>query len=207
MTKAKYIVIEGNDGTGKSTQVELLAQSLKQNHNIDTFIAHEPAGTPIADAIRTIIKDGSLPREPLTDLLLFTAARHEIWQQAKEAMKQGKWVLSARSFISSIAYQGYGDGIDTTLIQTITEQFIGKTYTVPDYTFILTDIDEDDRKKRIAKRGEPETPDTFEQKNADFQMRVNLAYAEIAKKPGVVKISANQSIVDIQSIIKRHISL
>lgn len=205
MPLGKYIVIEGNDGTGKSTQVELLAAWLK-TQGINSFIAHEPAGTPMADAIRTILKDGSIEREPLTNVLLFTAARHEIWKQARQALAKGEWVLSARNYLSTLAYQGYGDNISLELIQNITRQFIGEDYVSPDYTFILTGIDEADRNARISKRGELETPDTFEQRNNEFQHRVNNAYLTIANEPGHIQIDANQSIDAIQAIIKTHIT-
>ena len=105
MERGKYIVIEGHDGTGKSTQAERIRDRL-QKEGIDSVEFHEPAGVPIADAIRTVIKDGSLERDGETNLLLFTAARHEIWKHAEKELALGKWVVSARNYYSSLAYQG-----------------------------------------------------------------------------------------------------
>lgn len=202
MPRGKYIVIEGNDGTGKSTQVELLAKWLEDEKGIQSFIAHEPAGTPIADAIRTIIKNGSLSREPLTDVLLFTAARHEIWQQARKELEKGNWVLSARNYLSTEAYQGYGDGVDLDLIQSITKKFVGEDYYKPDQTIILALTDEAERKNRIARRGELDSPDTYEMRGSDFQARVNDAYLKIAKNRKILPIDATLSIDKVQSIIR-----
>lgn len=87
----KYIVIEGSDGTGKSTQIERLAARL-QRQGIKTVTFHEPDGVAIASQIRTIIKNGTLTRSALTNLLLFTACRHENWQQVGQAaLQQGTW--------------------------------------------------------------------------------------------------------------------
>ncbi len=205
--RGKYIVIEGSDGTGKSTQVDLLAEWLKAEHNINAFIAHEPAGTPTADALRDIIKNGNLARDPLTDVLMFTAARREIWLRAQKKLKIGEWVLSARNYLSTEAYQGYGDGVDLALIRATTEQFIGNDYLTPDYMFILTLDDETERAKRIATRGELETPDTFEMRGQSFQSRANQAYKQIATDHGIEPINASASREDIQRTIRQPLGL
>lgn len=194
MTQGKYIVIEGNDGTGKSTQIELLAKWLREEKSIDSFIAHEPAGTPMADALRTIIKDGTLTRTPETNLLLFTAARHEIWQQAQQALAAGRWVLSARNYISTLAYQGGGEGLSTTLIEATTREFTDDRYINPDLTIVLTLADETIRTERISRRGEMQHKDTFESQSDTYQQRVNQAYLDIAAQKNYQTIDAAQTI-------------
>ena len=207
MEQGKYIVIEGNDGTGKSTQVKQLAGYLESTHGIESFIAEEPAGTPIADEIRSLIKNGDLERSPETNLLLFTAARREIWQRASRELQLGRWVLSARNYISTLAYQGAGEGIDETLITDITRQFVGDDYMSPDHAIILTLGDSSTRTARIDNRGALEKPDTFESKPSDFQDRVNSAYIEIATKNNYPLIDASQSVDDIQQEIRDIIGL
>lgn len=204
--RGKYVVIEGNDGTGKSTQVELLAEWLKEEKNIDSFIAHEPAGTPMADAIRTVIKDGSLPRDAFTDVLLFTAARHEIWARARQELALGRWVLSARNYLSTEAYQGHGDGVELDMIRDMTRQYVGEDYFNPDHTFILALTDEAERKQRITGRGELETPDTFEMRDQAFQDKVNAAYLQIANDHDITPIDAAQSIDIIQQHIRSNLT-
>lgn len=186
----KYVVIEGHDGTGKSTQVGLIRQKLLEC-NIDSVEFHEPAGTPTADAIRTIIKNGSLERNPMTNLLLFSASRHELWNKlAIPALKMGKWVVASRNYYSSLAYQGYGEGLDLDLIETITRQSTDDRYMNPDIAVVLDLDNEEERLRRIGERDELENPDTFESKDDLFQEIVRKAYIKIAKSKKIPLISA-----------------
>lgn len=189
----KYIVIEGNDGTGKSTQVGIIRQKLKER-GIESIEFHEPEGTPIAGAIRTIIKNGDLERDGTTNLLLFSAARHDIWfNYALPAMKQGTWVVASRNYYSTIAYQGYGEGLSPELISTTTRIATDDQYLRPDVAVILS-LEDTERQKRIRQRGALENPDTFESKGGDFQERVNRGYLEIAKDHAIPIIPANGSV-------------
>lgn len=207
MSRGKYIVIEGHDGTGKSTQVRMLREYLSK-HGIDSIEFHEPEGTPIANEIRTIIKNGSLNRSAITNLLLFTAARHEIWHnRAKTALANDTWVISARNYFSTLAYQGYGEGVDIELITSTTEKFTDEQYMQPDLAVILSLESDDERKKRIGNRGELENPDTFESRDDDFQSRVRDGYLTVAKEHNLPIISATQSpeevLADIVTLIKQ----
>jgi len=191
MPRGKYVVIEGHDGTGKSTQVSLLRETLKAK-GIESVEFHEPGGTPIADEIRAVIKNGSLSRDSTTNLLLFTAARHEIWKRAEEQLLAGVWIIAARNYFSTLAYQGYGEGLDIDLITSTTRQFTNQAYMQPDLAVILSLDDETERGKRIAKRGELKHPDTFESKGEEFQQKVKDGYITIAKDHGLPIISALQ---------------
>lgn len=208
MPRGKYVVIEGHDGTGKSTQVELLRAKLKEQ-GIDSVEMHEPGGIAFADRLREVIKDGSLERSPITNLLLFTAARRELWQQlALPALEKGDWVIAARSWYSTLAYQGYGEGVDRTLIADVTRQFVGEEYLTPDYAFILTlDGNDAERHRRLSERGTNERLDTFESKSSDFQDKVNIAYAEIAKTHKATVIAAHDTPDEICNNISEKITL
>jgi dTMP kinase len=211
MKVGKYVVIEGHDGTGKSTQVGLIRQKLKKCQ-IDSIEFHEPAGSPMADEIRNVIKNGSLKRDAMTNLLLFSAARHEIWQKkAVNALNKGKWVIASRNYYSTLAYQGYGENLDLDIIENITRQSTGNRYMNPDIAIILDMDDETERVKRINIRGQPENPDTFESKDNTFQSKVRQAYLKIAKSRNIPIISANQSIEkmtdEIWGIIKPYIKM
>ena len=187
----KYIVIEGHDGTGKSTQVSLLRAKL-DSIGIDSIEFHEPAGSPIADEIRNILKNGSLKRDAMTDLLLFSAARHDIWNtRALPALILGKWVIASRNYYSTLAYQGYGGGLDIITIKNVTKYATGKQYMNPDASIILDINDENERTRRIGFRGELEKPDTFESRGGDYQSRVRLGYGTISQDYNIPIISAD----------------
>ena len=202
MKKGKYIVIEGNDGTGKTTQVELLAEHFRKNGQA-VQIVEEPGSdnltnsTPVANELRKAIKNGSLERSPEINVLLFSAARRELWQKKiAPALNKGKIVLSARNYFSTLAYQGQGEGIDSAEILRLTKLFTHERYMNPDVLIVLV-TSHDTRKKRIAKRGALLNPDTFESRNDTFQNTVNNAYAELATKYNLPTINAGQSIEEI----------
>ena len=202
MKKGKYIVIEGNDGTGKTTQVELLAEHFRKNGQA-VQIVEEPGSdnptnsTPVANELRKAIKNGSLERSPEINVLLFSAARRELWQKKiAPALNKGKIVLSARNYFSTLAYQGQGEGVDSTEILRLTKLFTHERYMNPDILIVLV-ANHNPRKKRIAKRGALLNPDTFESRSDTFQNTVNNAYAELATKYNLPTINAGQSIEEI----------
>ena len=201
MPRGKYIVIEGNDGTGKSTQVELLAEYLNKK-GIETFVIHEPDGPGISAEIRKVIKNGELERTPETNLLLFTASRHEIWRQAREKLEQGVWVLSARNYLSTIVFQGYGEGLDIDLIKETTLRFTDAGYVTPDHTIILT-LTKEERENRIAQRGELQNKDTFESRGSEFQAKLDTGYIQLAEQIEVPTVDAMQSIEAVQLELRR----
>ncbi len=190
-----YIVIEGNDGTGKSTQVELLTRTL-QEHGHEAIMIEEPGSedieksTPIANYLRSIIKDGQLQRDPEINLALFSAARRELWQnRISSALGRGSIVLAARNYFSTLAYQGRGEGLDEQHILEVTRLFTDPRYISPDLLLILTLEDETERVSRIGKRGLLDRPDTFEARGSDFQTRVNQAYVDLAREHNLPTIS------------------
>lgn len=201
MIVGKYVVIEGHDGTGKSTQVGAIRERLKKA-GFDSVEFHEPDGTPIADNIRTLIKNGDLERDGMTNLLLFSAARHDIWvKKALPALQDGKWVIASRNYYSTLAYQGYGEGIAIDVIKQITRTSTDNSYMQPNLSIILTLDDESERAKRIAARGELENPDTFESKADDFQNRVKQGYVQIAKDSHIPIVSAHGTVEEVTNRI------
>src|SRR5690606_11683039 len=105
----------------------------------------------------------------LTNVLLFSASRRENWiQQGKVALERGTWIISARDYTSTLAYQGYGEGLDLELIEHITLLATDEQYVTPDHCIILDINDEAERARRIAQRGTLENPDTFESRGDDF---------------------------------------
>jgi len=195
-----YIVIEGQDGTGKSTQVNLLSEYFK-NLGKEVVILEEPDGDlPQAHDLHDMILSRGYNLEPLTNVLLFTAARVELWKKiAEPGLKRDGVVISARNYWSTLAYQGYGEGVSRSKIIRITKDLLPEKYFKPDYGFILV-VSDCVRLERQKNRGK--ATETFEAKPNDFQQRVNAAYPKIAKDFSLHIVDASGTIEEIFNIIK-----
>lgn len=200
-----YIVIEGQDGTGKSTQVRLLKEHFeKQGKKV--VIMDEPDGDlPQAHDLHDLIlvKGKEYKLEPMTNVLLFTAARSELWRkQIEPTLKSGGVVISARNWWSTLAYQGYGEGVSKSKIIKLTHEALPEKYVKPDFGFILT-VSDKVRETRQKDRGKAK--ETFEAKSDDFQQRVNHAYPKIAKDFNVKTIDASGTIEEVFELIKKEL--
>lgn len=204
MPRGKYIVIEGPNGTGKTTQADLLIDYLKTK-GITAHHIKEPGGSPVGEAIRSVLLNDKLGRTPMTNALLFTANRHELWHAVMQpALERGEWIIGVRNYWSSLAFQGYGEGMDVEIIRAITDTFTHPQYMHPDVGIILNFQDEAERTRRIKKRASEE-PDRFELEANDFQNRVNKGYRIVAKEFDAVEIDAGRSITEVQSDIQAKI--
>ncbi|MBR0461005.1 dTMP kinase [Candidatus Saccharibacteria bacterium] len=198
-----YIVIEGQDGTGKSTQAELLTTYFKKQGK-EVVMLEEPDGDlPQAHDLHDMILARGYQLEPITNVLLFTAARVELWRKiAEPVLKRGGIVISARNYWSTLAYQGYGEGVSRNKIIRITKDLLPEKYFKPDYGFILV-VPDEVRLKRQSGRGK--NTETFEAKPDAFQQKVNAAYPRIAKDFGLTVIDASGTIEEIFAEIKQHL--
>ncbi len=150
MQKGKFITFEGLDGSGKSTQLDLTKNWLKDN-GFSILISREPGGTKIGSEIRNILLN---PRHknlnPESELLLYLADRvQNLSESILPAKSEGKIVLCDRSHDSTVAYQGYGRGIDLDVFESIYSQYV-KPYK-PDFT-ILLNISPESVFKRLKER-------------------------------------------------------
>lgn len=202
----KYIVIEGNDGTGKSTQVAKLAEYFRA-HGQTVCVVEEPGSddpeksTPIANELRNVIKNGDLARSAAVNVALFSAARRELWREKiRPALQRGEIVLSARNYISTLVYQGRGEGYDESEILRLTKLFTDERYLRPDIMIILS-LSHDKREGRIAMRGELKNPDTFESRGQDFQEKVDDGYLEIAKDYDIAVVLADGNVEEVHDIL------
>ncbi len=198
-----YIVIEGQDGTGKSTQVRLLKDYFEKQ-NKEVVVMDEPDGDlPQAHEIHDLIlvQGKKYGLEPMTNVLLFTASRVELWKKiAEPVLRRGGIVISARNYWSTIAYQGYGEGVSRSKIIRLTKDSLPEKYCHPDYGFILIASDEV-RLSRQNNRGK--ATETFEAKPNEFQQRVNSAYPKIAKDFNLKVIDASGTIEEVfEKIVK-----
>ena len=198
-----YIVIEGQDGTGKSTQAELLKKHYEAQGK-QVVLLEEPDGDlPQAHDLHDMILTRGYHLEPLTNVLLFTAARVELWHKiAEPALRAGGVVISTRNYWSTLAYQGYGEGVSRSKIIRLTKSMLPDKYIHPDYGFILT-VSDAVRLARQAHRGK--ATETFEAKPSAFQQKVNAAYPKIAKEFNLTLIDASGTIDEIFATIKQQI--
>lgn len=196
----KFIVIEGLEGAGKTTAINTVARILKQHHIADLQFTREPGGTPIAEALRNIIKNG-LDNEPLTDkaeLLMLYAARIQLVDNViKPALKMGKWVIGDRHDLSTQAYQGGGRQIDKVFIEILQAQVLGNFK--PDLTLYL-DIVPELGLMRAKSRGQL---DRIEQQSLPFFERIRQRYLQLAERDNtIVIIDANKSIEEVTAQIE-----
>jgi dTMP kinase len=177
MARGRFIVLEGGEGTGKSTQSRLLSESLRER-GLEVVTTREPGGTPGAEAIRELLLD---PKgegwEPEAEALLFAAARSDhVARLIRPALERGAWVVCDRFLDSSRAYQGGGGGVSDADIVAL-HQF-GSHGLLPDLT-ILIDVPEEELAARLARRARRET-DRIEGREMSFHKRVRAAFERFA---------------------------
>jgi dTMP kinase len=170
-----FIVFEGPEGAGKTTQIKRLAKRFEEA-GTSPVVTREPGGTPAADAIRAVILEPSLHINPLTEFLLYSASRAQhVDEVIKPALEQGKTVICDRFFGASVAYQGYGRGLDLDFIYDLSKRVAQGIK--PDLVLLL-DIDPQRGLERIAKRGQK---DRLELADLEFHRRVRKGFLQQAK--------------------------
>lgn len=167
-----FIVFEGIDGSGKTTQVELLSQKLTSIKK-PNIIVREPGGTSLGEAIRKELKNNP-DLDPVTQLLLFSACRTQLIKEViNPNLKNNQIVISDRYVFSTIAYQGYADGLDTGIIQNLIT--ISTEDLMPDLViFIDTPIE------TAKARRETEAGDHFDNRPIDYYKRIRDGYLSIS---------------------------
>ncbi len=170
-----FIVFEGPEGAGKSTQAHKLVAHL-QKEGYDVLATKEPGGTPVGNAVREVLLNPKFTINPLSEFLLYSASRAQIVDDViKPALKQSKIVVCDRFLASSIAYQGYGRELDLSLLQLISQEVT--TGLKPNMTFLL-DIVPEKGLQRVVKRG---VMDRLEQSTLSFHHKVRKGFLELAK--------------------------
>ena len=173
-----FITFEGGDGSGKSTQVNLLKNYL-DNLNFETIKTREPGGTPSAEILRDLLTTGKVEKwTPMSEALLMWASRYEhLIQVIEPALNSGKNVICDRFYDSTYAYQGVAHNLGIDKMEKLKKIIIGDIE--PDVTFVL-DIDPKVGLKRSLDRSNQEN--RFESYNIDFHNKIRSAFLEIAKK-------------------------
>lgn len=202
MNPGKLITLEGGEGVGKTTNLEMIAQYLR-GQGKDIVVTREPGGTRLGEAIRSALlaREAEPPDEMAELLLMFAARAQHLGRVIGPALRTGRWVLSDRFTDASYAYQGGGRGIDRTRIQALEEWVQGSLR--PDLTLLL-DAPPEVGLERARRRG---APDRFESEQVAFFQKVRREYLHLAARfPERIKqVDATRPLAVVQSEIIGHL--
>ncbi|MBN1298071.1 MAG: dTMP kinase [Actinobacteria bacterium] len=197
-----FITFEGIDGSGKTTQIELLKNFL-QSLSIEAVITREPGGTDVGDRIRDILLDPQNQNLcPRAETLLFEAARAELTDKVIiPNIEKGSIIICDRFFDSTLAYQGIARGLG---VKKILDLSLWATRGIaPDITFLLT-LEISDSEKRM--NAQMKKRDRIEHEKDEFKIKLMKGYIALAKmfKDRIILIDAKDSVKNISGIIQEH---
>jgi dTMP kinase len=184
-----FVSLEGVDGSGKSTQAQLLAEALGP----DTLLIREPGGTEAAEKIRELLADPAVELDHFAELLLFSAARADLVSRViRPAVEAGRDIVADRFADSSVAYQGGARELGTSHVLSLTDTVIDGLW--PDLTVLL-------RVDPEVGLGRAGGEDRFESEGVEFQRAVAVAYDEIAKVASdrVVVVDADGTVEEVHA--------
>ena len=180
--QSRFVVLEGGDATGKSTQVERLAARLR-SEGYDVVTTFEPGATALGARLRALLLDGDGPIDPVAEALLMAADRAQhVTEVLRPALARGAWVVSDRFVPSSLAYQGVGRGLGVAEIEQLNE--LATAGIQPDLVVVLDLSPQAARSRLGAQR------DRLEGENDAFALAVHEAYRDLARARGWALIDA-----------------
>ena len=196
MTTGKFITLEGVEGVGKSTNLELISGCVKSG-GYDVLVTREPGGTTLGERVREILLDkDEHGMTPMAELLLMFAARAQhVEEVIKPALARGTWVVSDRFTDSSYAYQGGGRQLGGKAVSALEHQVLEGFR--PDLVLIF-DLDVRAGLQRASKVAEA---DRFESEEGEFFERVRAAFVSRSREPGYHLVDAARPLVDVQADI------
>ena len=199
--KGLFIVMEGPDGSGKTTQINLLKEYLEEA-GYECLITREPGGTVIGEEVRQLILNPEHKEmSPVTEMLLYAASRAQLVHEViGPALEEGKIVISDRFVDSSIVYQGIARKLGISTVWAVNAPGIG-IYR-PDGIFFI-DLSE---AEGLRRKKEQKNLDRMEQEGIDFHHMVSEGYRKVLSgRPEVMKIDGGRSIDTIQKKIRNHV--
>ena len=201
--RGRFVVLEGIDGCGKTTQLQRLAAWLPESGlmpaGAELVLTREPGGTPLGQALRTLLlhpPEQAAPGER-AELLLYAADRAQhVQTRIEPALAAGHWVLSDRFSGSTTAYQGYGRGLDLALISQLEQ--VATAGLQPDLCCWLA-LDP----QQAARRRAGQQQDRIEAEGLHFLERVHQGFAALSQRPGWCTLAADQSLEQVQQQLQQ----
>ena len=202
-----YIVIEGQDATGKDTQAKKLKEYFEsQGKNV---VIYSESGTGSEDNfIKTIAKLNYGSKQDIdnhTRVMLYLVNRYEQWRKlAEPALKNGDIVITARNWLSTLVYEGYGAGVSKSFIIKLHKLVMSEHYFKPDKIFLLT-VGEKEQRKRLGIQDNKDwdrKKEVWKSEGESFQQKLNRAYLKIAKDYNIKTIDASGTIEEVFDVIR-----
>ncbi|MCU1362868.1 MAG: thymidylate kinase [Acidimicrobiaceae bacterium] len=194
MTRAVFLAFEGIDVSGKSTQARRVAAA----H--DALFTFEPGDTPLGRDLRHWVLDAATPMEPETEALIMLSDRsHHVRSVIEPTLTAGRSVVSDRFFASTLAYQGYGRGVDLALLRAASDLAIGAC--VPTLTILL-----DVSLGVVNERRDHDQKDRFEAEDLSFHERVRQGYLELAQDDGWFVVDGAMSEGEVARVIDERVA-
>ncbi len=194
-----YIVIEGQDATGKDTQAAKLAEYFKsQGKNVISYAESGTASTdPFISTIAKLTYGSKQDISHRTRVLLYLINRYEQWRKlAEPALKNNDIVITTRNWFSTLIYVGYAAGISRSLITRLHKEMMPATYFQPDKIVILT-LSDAERAKRLAAQGRSKQ-EIWKSQNDEFQQKINHAYLKVAKDYNIPTLDTTGTPEEVQ---------
>lgn len=203
-----YIVIEGQDGTGKDTQAKMLKEYFESQGK--KVVTYSESGTASEDEfVSGIARLNFGSRQDIgykTRVLLFLVNRYEQWRKlAEPALKNGDIVITTRNWLSTLIYEGYGTGVSKSFIIKLHKIVMPEYYFRPDKIIILT-IDEQNQLKRLSSQKDEKwdrKQEFWKSKGGEFQKKINKTYLKIAKENNIQTIDASGTVEEVFERIKK----
>lgn len=197
-----FITFEGGEGCGKSTQIKLLAQAL-QERGYDVLQLREPGGTAVGERVRDVLlAKENVAMDPVAELMLYEAARAQIVAELiRPALAEGRIVLCDRFYDSTIAYQGFGRGLDIQLIKSLNAAATGGL--APDLTLLLMIDPVEGLARAKGVTGGDGEGDRIEAAGLEFHNRVQQGFAYLSQREPerIAVVGAQGSVADVHDAV------
>lgn len=202
-----YIVIEGQDGTGKDTQAKLLVEYLRSKGQ--EVVSYAESGTASADPfVAEIAKLNYGSKQDIdhrTRVLLYLVNRYEQWRKlAEPVLRRGGTVVTTRNWFSTLIYEGYGGGVSRQLIAKLHKAVMPERYFSPDKIVIMT-LSEEEQAKRLNEQTDKKwdrKTEVWKSQGNEFQQKINPAYLRVAKEYQVPIMDVRGSIEEVQQRLR-----